>query len=215
MKSSRGLTRNPLRVYVEYDLVDRDGRVVRRGRQLSHSFLVPWIKYLSRFLYTTSGTNPPTTSVIDVTGTSRTIPCTASYPFYYHVPGFWATIGQSDRGIVVGSGSTPNSSSTYKLDSQISHGTSAGQLQYGDESVTDVTEVSPGVFEAVLSRPFTNVGGVDVVVRECGIYALMHDTGANMRFVCVLRDLLNPPDGVTVPDSYGIIIKYRFRITIS
>ena len=215
MKSSRGLTRNPLRVYVEYDLVDMDGRVVRRGRQLSHSFLLQWIKYFSRFLYTTVNTNPPTTSVIDVTGTSRTIPHTGSASFYYHVPGFWATVGQSDRGIVVGSGSTPNTADTYKLDSLISHGTAAGQLQYGDESVTDVTEVSPGVFEAVLSRPFTNVGGVDVVVRECGIYASIYDTFPSARYFCVLRDLLNPPDGVTVPDSYGIIIRYRFRMTIS
>jgi len=215
MKSSRGLTRNPLRVYVEYDLINEDGRVVKRGRQLSHSFLIYWIKFIYLMINSCYEYNPPYITAVDTGGTSRTIPAAGSSYFWRVAPAFRAFVGDTYRGLVVGSGSTPNSSGTYKLESLIPHGTSAGQLQYGDSSTTDIQEISTGVFETSYYRPFLNASGGDVVVRECGVYVHMYDKDGVPRYFCALRDLLNPPNGVVVPNNSTLVVRYRFRITIS
>jgi len=207
----------PLDAILEYEVVDnKTGRVISKGRQRVRSWLKFWMQWMYILANVNDSTDPPTISAVDTGGTSRTIPYYAMQNYFRRiVPGLKAIAGDSGRGLVVGSGSSPNTVDTYKLESLIPHGTSTGQLQYGETSVSGPTQVSPEVLEVQYYRSFTNGSGGDVVIRECGIYASMFDYAGSVRYFCAARDLINPPSGVTVPDGSTLIIRYRFRITLS
>jgi len=206
----------PLDAILEYEVIDnKTGRVINKGRQRVRSWLRLWIGLMYILANTNDTLTPPTTSVVDTGGTTRSIPYLGTDFLYRLVPGFRALTGDTARGLVVGSGSSPNTVDTYKLESQIGHGTNPGQLQYGATSTSGIIQVSPEVLEVQYYRPFINSSGGDVVVKECGIYAPMLDTDRNVRFFCALRDLINPPNGVVVPTEGALVIRYRFRITIS
>jgi hypothetical protein len=181
-----------IEAYIEWELLDPKGRVVKRGRQPVNSFVKAWIYALYSQFANVQAIIP------DTGGTSRTD---------YLLPiRLTAGAGVTTYGIVVGSSDTPVTRDDYKLGSQIAHGNATGQLMYGAMSFDAPVAYGTGyLFRAM--RVFTNNSGADVTVKEIGIY--FYDTNY---YYCMIRDVLSTP--VTIPNGYSWTVRYNFYFVV-
>jgi hypothetical protein len=74
--------------------------------------------------------------------------------------------------VVVGSGATPVVETQYALQTQIMHGTGAGQLSYGHWYDYNPVATSGNFATFAVVRRFENMGTGSVSIREFGIYAM-------------------------------------------
>lgn len=200
-----------LKAYWEIEVRDSKGKLLKRRRFKSHSYLAQFIRMVRGIQYHTYGiTNNGNTSVVDITGTSRTYP----YDTYLYSSGMALNCGagSSEYGIVVGTGTNPNSTTTYALQSIIAHGTGAGQLSYGSHTFEDIITSGSDVFFRII-RTFTNNSGASITVNEVGLYVKAVDSSNNARVFCIARDLI--PDGQVVPNGATLTIRYIQKITVS
>jgi hypothetical protein len=181
-----------IEAYIEWELLDPKGRVVKRGRQPVKSFVKAWIMGLYSSFIVGNAT------ALDITGTSRT---ETLYPFQINAPA-----GNANYGIVVGSSDTPVTRDDYKLGSQIAHGTGTGQLTYGATSIDSPVTYSTGYLIRVI-RVFTNNSGADITVKEIGVY--FYGLG---HYYCIIRDVLSTP--VTIPNGYSWTVRYNFYFVV-
>jgi hypothetical protein len=179
--------------YIEWELRNPKGRVVKRGKQPVKSWVKQWLQILYADF---SATN---TSGLDITGTSRTIDVGYS-------PRMDGGSGVTTRGIVAGISDTPVTKDDYKLGSQISHGSSTGQLTYGAMSWDAPATYATGYLIRGI-RVFTNNSGGDVTVKEIGCYA-----NVGTYNFCIIRDVLTTP--VTIPNGYSWTVRYNFYFVV-
>ena len=107
------------------------------------------------------------------------------------------------RGVVVGSGTTASDFNDTKLETVIDHGTSAGELEYGDQSET--TNETDGEYDVEVSRTFSNNSGGNVTVNEIGIYGSTNATAsATTNMHMLLREVLG--SGITIPDAGSMTV---------
>jgi hypothetical protein len=180
--------------YIEWELRDPKGRIVRRGKQPMKSWVKQWIQLLYAYFSQTI------IAIIDTGGTSRNI--SGSYNFYIN-----AGTGVSTYGTVVGSSDTPVTRDDYKLGSQITHGSGTGQLMYSAMSIDTPVTYSTGYLVRA-TRVFTNNSGADITVKEIGLY--INYAGSN--YFCVIRDVLTTP--VTIPNGYSWTVRYNFYFVV-
>jgi len=168
--------------------------------QRARSLLKPFMYWISEFrsVPETDYRNFYRSSTIDVTGTV----------YDGHGVSFAAPTGNSDFGILLGLLDTPNNVDTYGLTQKIPHGTSVGQLQYGENSVSNVG-ISGSTLIVTISRPFQNGSPSPVTVKEV---ALVFSWAWNMVNVCMARDVLATPFNVAVGSVFTVY--YRLALTI-
>jgi hypothetical protein len=206
-KQSLGLPK----AYWEIEVRDKNGKLLERKRIKSHSWLKQFIAWLR--MCALQGGSVLTSTINDVTGTVRTVPSTAAEYASAFTMGYNGGAGVDTYGMVVGSGDTPNSISTYALASKIAHGTGSGQLVHGATTVEDVVNPSGNDLQFRTTRTFTNNSGASVTVKEIGIYGTVKDTSYNIRYFCIVRDVLSSPS--SIPDGATMTIRYIVKITVS
>jgi hypothetical protein len=148
--------------------------------------------------------NAPNITVTDVTGASYSGPVStggastySKYAIYWFNQG---DLGDSNTGIVIGTGTTPPTRTDYALVAKIAHGTGTGQITYQRQTYELLSDYS---FR--LNREFTNAGS-DLSVAEAGlIYAT--GIGGNGRYLLLLRDTFTP---ISVTAGNGIRVRYTF-----
>jgi hypothetical protein len=181
-----------IEAYIEWELLDHKGRVVKRGRQPVKSFVKAWIMALySSFTYTQQ-------PVLDTGGTSRT-------DWLLRVT-INAGAGDANYGIVVGTSDAPVTRDDYKLGNKIAHGSGTGQLTYGAVSVDAPITYSTGYLIRA-TRVFTNNSGADITVKEIGVYSY-----TQYYYYCIIRDVLTTP--VTIPNGYSWTVRYNFYFVV-
>lgn len=151
-------TRGACSLYYQYEIHDKNGKRKRKSRRLiSRSFLTAYIT----LLYTRM-VGATTTTLTDTGGSSRTIGnnnrMTAT-----------ASSGTSTAGLVAGTGTNSVTITDSKLQTQIAHGTSAGQLSYG-ASVVNLPSSDSTSTSLILTRVFSNGSGGTITIREIGVY---------------------------------------------
>lgn len=150
----------------------RTGRLLSKTIQPAHSFLVAYADNLAAI----NGARVLTVTTLDITNTARNM---TNSPFSWA-----ATAGTDTIGLVVGTGTSANTTGTYKLDTKIANGSGAGQLQYGVSACVDpVTSGSNRQFTT--ARTWTNSSGGAITVNEVGGYAYPNSTF----YYCGIRDL--------------------------
>ncbi len=182
---------------------DRNGKVISQERRRSRSFLKAWNQVVCAQMY------PFNTSVsstlITITGESRW-PFAASENFRMNGPA-----GNTNYGIVVGTGSTPVTVTDYALDALIPQGLGAGQMDYLACSVADASVSDPHC-SFVVSRSATNNSGGSITVRETGIYMIAQRLSPTTNYYCCgARDVLGTPQ--EVPDGGSITVNYTLRVS--
>jgi hypothetical protein len=110
--------------------------------------------------------------------------------------------GTKDRGIVVGTTSTPVVVTDYKLAAQNL------TLTHGGSAVSGWGVVG-NICQATLTRAFTNNTGGDIAIEEVGIYTYIWD-GAALRYYCLERTILS----FLIPNTETRTITYTIRVTV-
>ena len=127
--------------------------------------------------------------------------------------GFGAPLGNTNFGIVVGTGTNPNSSSTYALQSLIPNGTSAGTLSYSASTIGG-GGASGNTASFVASRAMANSSGGTITINEVALYAAVVYTGTGAaNYFAIARDVLASP--ISLAKGATVSIYYTFQVTLS
>lgn len=131
--------------------------------------------------------------VRDITNTLRTVrnPSDGAYYFLMVLGG----AGDLDRGVFVGTGTTPVEYDDYALETKIQNGAGAGQLQHGDGGIAEIA-VAANRINLTISRNFTNASGGEIIINEIGIQSIAYDLLNWYRQFLVTRDIVT--DGFAV-----------------
>lgn len=200
------------RAYIEWEVKDKDGRIVKRGRQEAKSWVGNIVCFLSSIFYSGQFTQigsanyygyTPRADLKDTAGVARGVALyfgsATAAPL-----GARAPAGEIEYGIAVGTGTNPPALGNFALQSRIGHGTGPGQLQYGAVTVEEMTKDTTWLFRVV--RSFTNASGAAITVYEVGlIVALPRDWSYYSCFL-LARDVIS--GGINVPDGATLTLRY-------
>lgn len=117
-------------------------------------------------------------------------------------------VGDDGQGIVVGTGTTPPTNTDSVLESQLTHGTGAGQITHA-AGVISAPAIESGNVDMDVTRPFTNNTGTLIIVSEIGIYIARSDVVSKLLHI---RDV--PASSINVPDKCSLSVYYTWRTTV-
>lgn len=204
------MTKINLNLRWHIEVKDKTGKVTFSKTGISKSLLRNFVYWLqSKFTMTAYTGYASAWTAPDTTNTART------FPFANVVPegefGFFGALDAIEAlGLRVGSGDAAVTPVDWEMQTLIHHGTGAGNLSYGAQTVEAVTVVGQNSSFRV-SRPFTNSTGSTVTVKEIGAAMGLTDNAYVVRYLCYLRDVL--PAVVPVPDGSTFTLRYTFTVT--
>ena len=176
---------------IEIEVRDKDGKLIEKRKQPARSWVKNMIIYLrSYFAYADA-------NVVKQDGTTTTNRVTAMCAEIFPVN---AGTGEDRYGLLVGTGTKVFSIDDYSLDNKIPHGTSSGQLSYGETTVEGIVDDGSKLSFKIV-RTFSNESGADIVVTEIGLAVRGGDN-----YILIARDLLDP--SVTVPNGKTLTVRY-------
>jgi len=210
----------PLKAFLEFEVRDRYGKLITRRKQRAHS----WVRNLYNLMVcqaaAVAGDSAVGLALLDTSGAIRSDPTTqpasgeassgtSNRRIYVGLGyGLYAGAGIDTFGLVVGTGSDPESFDDYALGSKISSGNLAGQLAY---SVTDAPVVSTiGTTKRIQwVRYFNNNSGDAITVNEVGMYTKGCISSYTITYI-LCRDLVS--GGVEVPDTGQLKVTYTIQL---
>jgi len=175
---------------------DRHGKIVSRERRKSKSFVEQWNQAIYIHCSQTAFT------MTDISGVGQ-----SKGPQYLDLY-MAGSAGDDDDGIVVGTGNTAVAIDDYALDSLITEGAGAGQLNYLDCTV-DLPVVAAPNCGYLVSRSAVNNSGALITARESGIQAAMGPPNAD--YFLVVRDVFAAAQDI--PNGGSITVDYTLRVT--
>jgi hypothetical protein len=121
----------------------------------------------------------------------------------------WMGVGQpaatnDNYGILVGSNNTAVDITDYAMNTKISHGVAAGNLQYGAQTAA-YGGATPNKYAKIM-RTFTNGTANPVDIGECGIVGGVYDSAGTLRYILLTRDIFDPEVSVAAGDTCPIEI---------
>lgn len=181
-----------IRLYWQATETDSKGKVVRKTRKmLGHSYLPQFFQMISGLTQASyNGAWPDTGTWKNTAGNASSFHANNS-PLN-EVFASQAPAGSNTYGIVVGTGSAANTTSTSQLTTIIAPGTGAGQLQHGSMAYVD-TAIVGSVVNNVLSRTFTNGSGASITISEIGLILAYINSVPAQDEALVIRDVLVTP----------------------
>jgi len=204
-----------LKLEWEYEIKDKDGKVIKKGKFKSKS----WTGRIVELLYCIFHQYDHYTASLGTSYTDRLSPeeiighdgTKIAIPTGYNVAtrGVRAPAGEV-FGIIVGSSSSPVEIGDYYLASVITHGTGNGQLEYGDSTLETLSRGATYSFKVV--RTFTNNSGADVVVREVGLVIEVCTKKDTRGYFLIARDIPSPE--ITVPNGKTLTLRYIVSYTL-
>jgi hypothetical protein len=207
----------------ELEIFDREGKLIHRHRQRSHS----WVRNAYNLLfcqlagkdanYGTYGAGNLNGKETDGNLRYGAAPLTIVTNAMYSVDGtdygYRAPAGDDTRGIMVGSGVAAESFEDYALQTKIANGTGAGQISYIQSEAHAITyDAANKILKNSLIRYFNNNSGGNVSVNEVGMawYTYRPATTYAARFLAS-RDKLATT--VTVPNTGQLKVTYSIQLT--
>jgi len=194
---------------------DSEGRVVRIHRQRSHSPTANFIGLLLPLRYF-SNTNSSVT-ITNTGGSSYSYkPAISSSVYDIPYPNNTFNTPTYLYMIQVGSGQQSNPYTAYSLAAPIANGSGAGQLVYGQPSVSSNVITSGSEVYFIISQAFNNQSGTTVTITEVGIILNLilgesYSTATtDIGQVLVWYDVLS--SAITVPNQGTVTIYYTFTV---
>lgn len=183
-------------------VTDPKGKVIQdSGQKPSKSFVIQFLEFIRAL-----GVGDGAVLATATDGTEQNIyhgESTSEYLFEVK-----AGVNVGTFGIIVGTGDTAVTNADYKLETQLTEGTGAGEITHG-EQVVELTAIVSGNVDIELKRALTNLTGSTITVKEAGLYCTYSD-GAFMH--CLIRDVLVTP--VELPDNCSLTVYYTVRTTV-
>lgn len=202
----------------ELEVRDGNGKVIRCLKQRSHSWVRNAYNVIFSMLAGKDGDDATfEAGKLNLKRTDGVI-YSGSYPLQYYQratidatsQGYRGPAGQDEWGILLGSGTNPESFEDYGLQTKIADGTGAGQLSYIESEPHSITyEPATLSLKNTLVRYFNNNSGGDIDVNEVGLAANSLGT-MNWRFL-MARDKLTST--VTVPNTGQLKVTYTVQLS--
>jgi hypothetical protein len=205
--------------FIELEVTDKDGKVIQKHRQRSHS----WVRNAYNFMFCSLAAKNASdgafgAGLLSVRFTDGTV-VGDGYPITWGERdldspgwGYLAAAAVTDYGIVVGSGTNAEDFEDYALQTQIAEGTGAGQLNHV-QSESHNASYADTTLKDELVRYFNNNSGGDVDVNEVGVighFSRISGPYADYEAL-VCRDKL--ASTVTVPDTGQLKVTYTIQLT--
>ena len=121
--------------------------------------------------------------------------------------------GDSNKGIVVGKGSTPVTNDDYALEEQCVHGEGTDQLLHSATSWSGL-DIEGDYVVATAERVFTNNSGAAITLNEIGMYAYAGylrravDSFYSIGTIMILRDVIS---ALTVNHLQAAGVQYKIK----
>jgi len=200
---------------LELTVKDKDGRVtdhkIMRSESFVRQFLELFYAQVAGIFYWSS-TQPYQFSVVQVMNTSGIRKPVYAYEGIFDCA---AAVGDQNKGIMVGTGTTAPPIDDYQLEARITHGTGAGQLQHGDVAF-GLPASDPTTSQFTITRNFANASGGSITVNEIGLYvrarAVNYYGSYEDQYFMVIRDII--AGGIAVPDGQTLTVNYREQAVV-
>lgn len=171
-----------------------NGKFKLEQKKRAESFVIAFLDILNVQVSQTSR------NIIDTGGTSREISTNGGNLL---VGGSTAEVGDINKGITVGTGTTTVALTNNKLVTQITHGVTSGKLWYDTMHYSYAhTEGTLALFSVM--RIFSNKSGANVTIEEVALYG----RGGTSFDFCLDRTLL----GSVIADNTSKIITYDIKV---
>ena len=197
--------------YLTIVVRDKDGKVTKIHRQRSHSPTSNFIYLLlPTSYYNMTG---QTVTITNINGTSNSW-ATFKGPISY--PNTATNNPSYLLMIQVGSGQQANPATATKLAAPISNGSGAGQLVYGQSSVSTNLTTSGSSAYFYISQALNNLSGATITITEVGIVTQIQVNGpgcgytVNLGPLLMWYDVLSSP--ISVSNGGSVTIYYTFTV---
>ncbi len=205
-------------IYASIGIVcrDHDGEIVSEREEPAHSFT----RNFGKGVYASFLGSAVSGAYLDTSGSAVVAFCRHTHNLGSYLESYasgWILHPAGEgvyRGIVVGSSGAGFDMGQYNLQSPISHGVAAGNLQYAAQMYPSVVVAEDqSSISLVLAREFGNASGSDVTIAEVGLigYPPITMSGPTSPHTNVLltRDVLDTP--VVVPDGGVVEVSHILR----
>jgi len=172
--------KNNIDAYITIEVKDKNGNIIKRHKQRSHSFVANFLNGLLVLFQSGSG------------GTCITIPPALNY----------------STGIQLGTGTKPPSPSDTALTNPIANGTGSGQMSYPSSLVFGSVVINGNTSSFTIQSTITNNSGAQITVTEVGL--LSQTSYAETLSGLLAHDLLSSPitvpNGTAITITYTISV---------
>jgi len=204
--------------FLTLEVFDKDGKLIQRHHQRSHS----WTRNAYNVLFSNLAcVNPDDdtfgagklsgkdTGGVVKHGDNGAVINTASFEGTSY--GYRAAAGEDGWGILVGTGAAVESFEDYVLGDQFTEGTGAGQISHVESEAPDKSYAGTTWTHALI-RYFNNNTGADRAVNEVALVLkyIVFGTGV-VAIILMSRDKL--ASTVTVPDTGQLKVTYTIQLT--
>ena len=216
----------PPEIHIGFEVKDKNGILLFEDKQRGHSWTRNFYNSLIGMLFYGKGSEDSTfgaghiQNAKDTAGTVRKDDGAGCiwYPSQYYTAtsAYNSGAGSDDNGILVGSGNTAFSVEQYKLATDITHGTSVGNLSYAATEAHVFTYDSTAdaeKWETTLKRVFNNNSGASITVSEIGLIGKGRFFYTGDAYYMTERSVLDPT--VTVPDGAQLTVSYDISMDFS
>lgn len=204
--------------FITLEVFDKNGRLLQRHRQRSHS----WTRNAYNALFSVlAGKNLDDATfgagLLSLKDTAAAVTY-SNNPYGFSTssvdtPGdracYQALATNDDSGILVGSGTNAESFEDYALQTQIVEGTGAGQLNHVQSEAHSISYAAL-VLKNELVRYLNNNSGGNVDVNEVALVSHCYYPGSQPKIV-ISRDKL--ASTVTIPDTGQLKVTYTVQLT--
>jgi hypothetical protein len=197
---------------------DKDGKIVKRYKQKSHS---PTSNFIGIMLpatyYSTTGNNWTYTTTSNSTFSYAMTMKNTYFGLVYTnlASGIPSTVSDYLINILVGSGSNSNPYSTYNLASPIANGSGVGQLVYNVPNIPNGIIINGNQAYFIISQSYNNQSSETINISEVGILVNLYasNVGYSTYYngqVLTWYDVLSSP--ISVSSGQQLIIYYTFSV---
>jgi len=208
-----------LGIILELTVKDKDGKVTDQRVMKAKSFVRQFLEllYVQMQQYYWGGSSQPYRETVlymtDKNGYRR--PVVACYSYQDGIFNCDGGVGDTNIGIMVGTGTTPPNIEDHALQVQCGHGSGAGQFSHG--AVTFGLPTSDATTSHfTVTRDFSNNSGALITVNEVGLYvaalAINYNGYVEDAYFLVIRDVIS--GGVDVPSGQTLTVNYREQAAV-
>jgi len=187
---------------------DKDGKIIKRYKQKSHSPTANFIGLMLPLKYFTTTGN--TYTLISTSNTTLNYKPNTSGPGYgLFYPNNANNVNTYITNILVGSGSNSNPYSAYNLNAPISNGSGTGQLLYGSLQLPTSVAINGSQAYFITSQLYNNLSGETITISEVGIVVYLgFDNIGTLGNTLMWYDVLSSP--ISVGSGQQVVIYYTF-----
>ena len=174
----------------------------------SHSFVLQFLQLLEILMAHAYADTAHNVSIKDTGGVSRTVQVGSTF-YVVNYMAVEAVATTQTYGVMVGTGTNAPATDDYTLQTQIAHGSGAGQMQYGACSMSAAGIVGANV-DLYLVRPFINGSGSTITLKEVGVVVSNLYSSNGQGFFLIAHDSVDQ----AVANTECALVSYDIRTTV-